>query len=240
MPYIEVGFRLKHDCPLTRITQDYPTAALYWWCNHDVDVIEASYKGVAQPRKLRAALEAAVKEFGGRVVRRTPNGAGIQLVAKCTCLSTRGSVGWYLDKHNCLEIYPAVFTQGWEWYRMIALSAKDMKGLFSDLDRKCEVEVVSRKAVGDGSARDTLAISAAGLFSGLTEIQARALDAALAGGYYSVPKKTSTAALAASMGVTRTTFGEHLRKAESKVMKSLAPYMQFTTDRPHAGKAKGA
>jgi hypothetical protein len=43
-----------------------------------------------------------------------------------------------------------------------------------------------------------------------------------------VPKATRTGEVAAKMGLPRTTFEEHLRKAESKVLRSVAPYLQFS------------
>lgn len=51
----------------------------------------------------------------------------------------------------------------------------------------------------------------------LTESQRRALNLALSRGYYDFPRRTSPADLAKEMGVSKSTFLEHLHKGESKV-----------------------
>ena len=114
---------------------------------------------------------------------------------------------------------------------VVAFSERDMKSLFKELDRSCAIEIVSKKTVGEGTVRDTFVITTSNLLGGLTGNQAEALVVALDSGYYTVPKKSTTEAVAARVGLPRTTFEEHLRKAESKVMISVAPYMQFSVRR---------
>jgi predicted DNA binding protein len=56
--------------------------------------------------------------------------------------------------------------------------------------------------------------------------------AALEYGYYKVPKKTTAEQIASKNKVPRTTFEEHLRKAESKVLRAMAPYVRMYASRP--------
>jgi len=51
-------------------------------------------------------------------------------------------------------------------------------------------------------------------------------------GYYQVPKKMTTKELARKHKVPRTTFEEHLRKAESKVLLTLALYIILYAQSP--------
>jgi len=113
-----------------------------------------------------------------------------------------------------------------------------VKSLFKALDRSCAIEIVSKKTVGEGTVRDTFVITTSNLLGGLTGNQAEVLVVTLDSGYYTVLKKSTTEAVAARVGLPRTTFEEHLRKAESKVMLSVAPYMQFSVRRP--GRGRGA
>jgi predicted DNA binding protein len=57
--------------------------------------------------------------------------------------------------------------------------------------------------------------------SNLTDRQAKALEYALARGYYDFPKKVSVKRLAKDVHTPRTTFHNTLRRAESKVMKLM-------------------
>jgi len=89
------------------------------------------------------------------------------------------------------------------------------------------VEVISRRTNKEGSVREGLLISTASLFGELTDRQLQALVLAVENGYYRVPKKITTEEIAEKLGVPRTTYEEHLRKAESKLLSSVAPYMQL-------------
>lgn len=59
------------------------------------------------------------------------------------------------------------------------------------------------------------------LFSVLTARQQEILDAAVEMGYYEVPREATHEDIAAEVGVSAGTVGEHLRKVEGKVLSSL-------------------
>lgn len=136
-----------------------------------------------------------------------------------------------IEQHNCLELQPAVYTQGWEWYRVITFSEKDIKSLFKDLG-KYDVQVVSRRTVLDESVRDTFVLSTRTLFGDLTNKQRRALITALDNGYYSLPRQATAEEIARRAGVPRTSFVDHLRKAENKVLRSVGPYLRLKPEEP--------
>jgi predicted DNA binding protein len=79
---------------------------------------------------------------------------------------------------------------------------------------------------------DTFAVSLSAAFSDLTAKQGDAIATALESGYYQVPKKTTTEELALKQKVPRTTYEEHLRKAESKILHALSPYVILYARRP--------
>jgi predicted DNA binding protein len=238
MAHYEVGFKLQHDCSFNRLSKKFPSAVLAWWTNFDQDVLEGTTGAPDTLREYQSELQKAIREMGGRVARSTITDSKCQLVVGWDGTKWEYSTSRAFVKHNCLVLQPTVHTGGWEWYRVVAFSERDMKSLFKELDRSCEIEVVSKKTVDDGTVRDTFVITTSNLLGGLTGNQAEALVVALDSGYYTVPKKSTTEAVAARVGLPRTTFEEHLRKAESKVMMSVAPYMQFSVRRP--GRGRGA
>jgi hypothetical protein len=79
--------------------------------------------------------------------------------------------------------------------------------------------------------RDEVAVSflhdLSDLFSRLTEKQIKAFLEACDSGYYRIPKKITAAELARKIHLSRTTFEEHLRKAENKVLSAIVPYLQL-------------
>lgn len=95
------------------------------------------------------------------------------------------------------------------------------------LGRLGETAITLKKRVGVGVARGIFTVSLPRLFSDLTEKQLLALLEALDNGYYKVPRTVTTGRLAEAKGVPRTTYKEHIHKAESKVLQSIHPFLRL-------------
>jgi len=65
------------------------------------------------------------------------------------------------------------------------------------------------------------------LLPSLTRRQGQAVLAALETGYYDAPRKVTTEEVARKMGIARSTFEEHLKAAESQLVRALAPVVQM-------------
>ncbi|HYB75572.1 MAG TPA: helix-turn-helix domain-containing protein [Nitrososphaerales archaeon] len=233
MTHYELGFKLQHDCPYNDLSKKYPSMIMSQWCNHEKDILEISYKNLDNFQDIQGDLVSLNKTLGVRPIRRAFTNSNVQVMTQhCACTKIKTSTAPVFERHNCLELEPTILRGGWEWYRVIAFSKKDIKALFDDLDKFCKVEMVSRRTVEDGSMRDTFIISTVSLFGELTEKQAQALVLALNSGYYRVPKKATTEEIAGRLSLPRTTYEEHLRKAESKVLMAVAPYLQL--GQPHS------
>ncbi|WP_330630814.1 helix-turn-helix domain-containing protein [Halocatena halophila] len=55
----------------------------------------------------------------------------------------------------------------------------------------------------------------------LTTRQHEILDTAIAAGYYAIPRQTTQRELATELGISRSTVGDHLRRAEAKIIRSV-------------------
>ncbi len=234
MVHYEVSFKLSHECPYLDLSKKYPSVVMSHWCNNDRDVLELSYHDLDSFQELQEDMEKLSETLGVRILRRAFSKSNVQLVTQhCGCNHFQSTTPT-IEKNNCLELQPTIYRDGWEWYRVIAFSEKDLRALFQDLDKFCEVEVLSKSKVEDSSVRDTFVVSTANLLGELTDKQLEALVLALDNGYYRVPKKVTTEEIANKLKLPRTTFEEHLRKAESKVLRAVEPYIQL---RP-VGKAR--
>jgi predicted DNA binding protein len=120
-----------------------------------------------------------------------------------------------------------IYTDGWEWYRVMAFSEQDIRKLFRELEKHCKVEVTSRKSISGESIHDNLLVSTGSLLSGLTKKQASALVAALDNGYFNLPRSATAIQIAQRLGIPRTSFVDHLRKAQSKVIRAIGPYVRL-------------
>ncbi|MHB8567379.1 MAG: ankyrin repeat domain-containing protein [Nitrososphaerales archaeon] len=70
-----------------------------------------------------------------------------------------------------------------------------------------------------------MTFSTSELFSRITDKKARALLTAIDVGYFRVPRRSKFEDMAKIGGVPRTTFETHVRKAESKILEAMAPYI---------------
>jgi len=107
-----------------------------------------------------------------------------------------------------------------------------MRQLFRDLERHCTVEVTSRRTISEESIHTDTLVSTATLLGGLTRKQAKALVVALDNGYYNLPRSATAAEIAQRLGIPRTSFVDHLRKAQNKVIRGVGPYLRLKAAEP--------
>ncbi len=133
-----------------------------------------------------------------------------------------------------MEVPPPVLLGGWEYHRLVGFDDNDVRGLLRGLDKIGETEVLHKKSVQGGVTDDAFLMSLNGLFGQLTEKQMKALLSAVENGYYEIPKRVTADELAKKYGQPRSTLEEHIRKAESKVLLAVAPYMMVYAKVPES------
>jgi len=77
------------------------------------------------------------------------------------------------------------------------------------------------------TARNRVAYSSPLFLAKLTEKQARALLAAYEAGYYEFPRKATTEEVSESLGLARSTFEQHLNRAEHHVVRAMLPIVRM-------------
>jgi predicted DNA binding protein len=225
----EVRIRLEHDCPYTRFSKAMPHVVVQHWCSKESDVLEFSSSGSDQA-ELRAATKRLEEGLHARFSRRIDIDKNRSLVVqKHHYSSMKQNVNAAIEEHNCMEVQPTVYKDGYEWYRILAFKHADLVRLFGSLSRWADVEVISKEELAGRSARDATTVSIRSLLGGLTEKQLSALLVALSAGYYDSPRRTRTLDISRTLNTPRTTYETHLRKAEGKVLRSLLPYIELAT-----------
>jgi hypothetical protein len=156
----------------------------------------------------------------------------VHLVMKsCFCL-LENSVTKNIDECNLLHVAPVVYEQGWEYYRVIAFRHEDLEKLLQRLEEKGLMFEILRKVPFDSFIASSLTLTADALFSDLTGKQIDALLTAYRNGYYQLPRKADVKRIAFKERVPRTTFQEHLKKAENKLVAALVPYIKLFNHAP--------
>jgi len=229
----EVSFKVQHDCPYTRFTMNHPEVKLVEWCNNHIHVMEVDCPDIETFTRIEPDLNELLLWKGGKVLKKNFLEGNLQLIVKtCRCNKISPNVSDIIEGNSCLQIPPEIYFGGWEEYRVIGFRENDYKNMFQELGKLGPVEVIQKKAVAEKSLRDSFVISISSVFSELTDKQVGTLLSALEYGYYQIPKKMTAEEIAGKHKVPRTTFEEHLRKAESKVLRAMAPYVRMYATRP--------
>jgi hypothetical protein len=95
------------------------------------------------------------------------------------------------------------------------------------LEERGFIVEILRKVPFDGLLASALTLTADALFSDLTEKQIDAILSSFNFGYYQLPRKADIKTIASKMKVPRTTFQEHLKKGQNKLIVSLVPYLRL-------------
>ena len=185
------------------------------WCNDHCDLVRA----VGDDADAVLADIAATVGVADRV---RDGDEYVAVTDGCLAAQRSDNVERYVGRHGCLLLPPLRYADGERISRVLALSGDALSRVYRDLVADDhDVAVESKREVntvpGDGPLLDPC-----GVVPQLTARQREVLLTAVEGGYYEIPRGTTTAAVAAAVGVERRTAEDHLRRAERKVIEAFA------------------
>ena len=247
----ELFFRFQptagHGDHYNLLTTKFPDARFSLWCNGNTDVLEIEAAGFGSFEELQNEITTSTKaHLDGKIISKTYLQDKFQLVARTCCCGSdhKGTpISPIIQRHNFMRIPPLVLAGGWEYHRLVGYDDNDLKGLLRGLDKIGATEVLHKKSVSEGMTDDAFLLSLSSLFGQLTEKQMKAMISAIEGGYYEIPKRITADELARKQGQPRSTLEEHIRKAESKIVLAMAPYMMMyarVPENPLLNKTKAA
>jgi len=224
----EVTFRIQHDCPYTRFSMKHPEIRIVEWCNNEVHVMEVECPDIETFTRIEKDLNELLLWKGGKILKKSFLKGDLQLILRtCRCNRISPNVSDVVEMNSAMVVPPDVYFGGWEEYRVIGFRDSDYRKLFDGLSELGPVEILRKRVVPEKSLRDTFAISLTTVFSELTQKQLNSLMLALDFGYYEIPKKMTAEQIAGKQRLPRTTYEVHLRKAESKILQAIAPYVRM-------------
>lgn len=216
----EIAFRIRYDYPFLKMSEKYPGSRIAMWCAWDRELLHVPL----MHRDLMSEVEDYAGSIGMIVESSRSSGNGTALMLKCTC-DMLNSVWNTISRNRCLNDDPAVFLDGWGYYKAISPDEDHTKRLFADLNAMGTVELVSKRKLSLELLPSSVWVSS--FFAGMTGKQIQSLVKAFDYGYYSSPRQITTDSIARSIGVTRSTYEEHLRKAENRIMTAILPYLKM-------------
>lgn len=223
MSLYEASIRVKHECPYREFSERYPDLTIREWPLSDCQVLEIT--AATTPTDELLADIAQI----GTVLHESADDDGYHLVTRSCLCSLEESIVDRFEAHNCLYQSPTIYRQGWEHYSVIAFDEADVRALLDDLRADREIELLSKTSITESQVPHSMLAPVDRLFDDVTERQLAALRLALESGYYEQPRQTSLRDLADRTAVARSTYEEHLRKAENKLLTNAGQFLRLVT-----------
>ena len=223
MSLYQTSFRVKHECPYREISERFPDLTIREWYLSDCQVLEITSSD--------APTEALLEEIDqlGEILHQSIDSSGLHVVTQSCLCALEGPILERFEEHSCLYQPPTIHRHGWEHYTVVAFDEADVRALLQDLETDRDIELLSKTAIEERQVPHSMLTPVDRLFESVTERQQAALRLALDEGYYEQPRRTSLRELAAQTSVARSTYEEHLRKAENKLLTNAGRFLRLLT-----------
>ncbi len=213
MAVVDAHVRVRHPCPYCDISVAFPRTLLLLWCDNGRDVFLVSSPDEPELRRVLATLRRRLHARSLLV-----DGWDAVVMVRDFRWNSPPSVTGLARKTAVWVLPPVLYFDGRETYRFVAPSKRELYRLVTRLRLLGEVELLSVSGrMTFGEVRD-LPVASVHFFEGLTDRQARALVAAYEGGLLDVPARGRWSEVARREGLSRSTFGEHLRKGQRRLL----------------------
>ncbi|WP_293032720.1 helix-turn-helix domain-containing protein [Natronococcus sp.] len=188
------------------------------WCNDHADllyVVGSSIEPVLSRVRADIGIEDCVRGDSETVV----------ITSSCLKRHETSHIDRYLESHDCLLLPPLRYEDGRKHCRILALDSQNLTDLYTALlEDGFDVEVLTKREIGV-PARSSPLVSLEAVLPELTARQRTVLSRAVEGGYYEIPRETTSEELATELGISRRAVDDHLRRVERKLIWSLRSYL---------------
>lgn len=224
MTLSEVVLKVTFNHFLVNLSRRFPSMKVFIWCNREKDVFEIF---VRNPEDYPLVMKEVRAHSSLGVIEESSDNQRLYLnVSECHCMN-QDTIVRHIGELDIINIFPNMIENGWVYHRLIVFRHKDLEELLRRLEKWGWFYKILRKVPFDGFIASSLTLSADHLFSRLTEKQIDAMLTAYQHGYYNLPRDSDVQTIAAKKRVPRTTFQEHLKKGENKLVTAVIPYMQL-------------
>jgi predicted DNA binding protein len=222
MAFVESWVRVRHPCPFCEFSAEFPEAEMTLWVSAITDLFQIS---IPSNYRVEDILEVGKDMLG--YTEAFSDASTALFLTQQPYLEEIDSVMAAADRNECMLIPPITFHEGWETHRLITRSHENLRRLVSEVSEKGEIEVLSIKTREHTDLMNDVGVVPTHFMEGLTDKQTYVLVTAFEAGLFDVPTRVKMEKVAKGIGLSRSTFGEHLRKAESELMRNLYPFLKL-------------
>lgn len=222
MPFLETRVRVQHVCPYCDFSAAFPRAEMALWTNTQSDVFHVT---AASPTELQQLLRTMQETLGTREI--VLDGLSALVVTHQARWNSPPSIPNLADRRGLWVMPPTLYFGGSETYRVISPTSAALRRFIADVKKVGEVQLLSHRARDQLDVVRSLGTIPVHLFEGLTDRQVHVMVRALEGGLFELPTTMKMDRVAAREGLSRSTFGEHLRKAEAQLLRNSYPFLKL-------------
>ena len=228
MQLIDTQIQVRHPCPLCDLSMAFPDVSMSHWCNGRKEVLEIV---CPSPDQLPEILRKAKRTLGDleEIVR---YGNSVLTIRGCHCFEFQ-SVCSVCDETNCWFIPPIHYYGGYETYRIMSPGKASLNRLVELLKKQGTVKIISTRPAANLDALESIGTIPVHFFEGLTSRQLHALVSAFEKGLLDVPARSRMSKVAKEEGFSRSTYGEHLRKAICHIVQNSYPILKLYDSGPN-------
>jgi predicted DNA binding protein len=220
----DVSLKLDHSLPFCNLSKLFPAVSIQRWCNLEVDILEFQAPREEDAERVEPALRKMLKSLGARLIRfNRYSPKNLEAVIGCKCATDNSTVA-LIEWAGCIPVMPVNYRGGLEYCRVLAFTKGALDDAMTNLSKISKLEVESRSVTLRVSAKGAITVPVDEFLGTLTKKQLAAFIAAMQMGYYGMPKAATIDEIAAKQGMKRSTYEEHLRKAELKILQAVRPY----------------
>src|SRR4030065_382648 len=127
----EISLRTQYDSPFIQLSREHPGLPFSMWCIYNRELVQVPTLDEVKLKAIEKTIRAA-----GHVVDRWVEAQDARIfLLRCTCghLDSPWNI-W--ERADCIDAPPAVFQDGWGYFRVLSFDESRTGGLFRALNRR--------------------------------------------------------------------------------------------------------
>lgn len=209
----EATFELEGEGLVTELAQKFD-AEIQLWCNDHCDLL------YVRSDHIETFLEELTATVGVQESIREDDQL-VTVTTNCLRNQERTLIETYIARHGCLSLPPLVYEGRIKRSKVLALDASNLTAVYDDLRSEASVRVCAKREI-QSLHPEVPVLGLDDLLPQLSTRQFEVLSTAFDYGYYEIPRRTTTQELGEHLDIDRRTVEDHLRRAENKIVASLA------------------
>ncbi|MDD1746161.1 MAG: helix-turn-helix domain-containing protein [Methanomassiliicoccales archaeon] len=225
MALCEATIEVVFNSAFSSLTNKYPNSKVMIWCNAQTHLYEFHSKDEEELRRIGEEAEALIAASAPIKESHTLR----FLSTICDCGSE--NVSTLLQDEHCWYVQPVIFEAGRAHYKVISPDRESARKALGKIASKgYQVDLISIRDFDFCTFASEMFISPSNILTGVTPRQLSALADAYSEGYFDEPARVDMNVLARRAKISRSTYSEHLRKAEAKLLSNLAPLIKIAVE----------